>query len=105
MKQLVELQKHAEDFKTLNTEVVVVFREESEGVEGLKKIKGKTKSTFTLAVDKDKKSTAAYSSKKMTFDNFVVAKSGEIKALLDGTLRTRATANELLKVLKEIEGK
>ena len=105
MKQLVELQKHAEDFKTLNTEVVVVFREESEGVEGLKKIKAKTRSTFTLAVDKDKKSTTGYSSKKMTFDNFVVDKTGKINAVIDGTLRTRATAQQLLKTLEEIEGK
>lgn len=105
MRQLVELQKHAEDFKKLNTELVVVFREEAEGVAGLKKIKSKTRTTFTLAVDKDKKSTAGYSTKRMTFDNFVVEKTGVLKVAVDGTLRTRATADELLKTLKAIEGK
>lgn len=105
MRQLVELQKHAADFKSLNTELVFVFREEKEGVNGLKKIKGKTKTTYTLAVDLNKKSTAGYSSKRMTFDNFVVSKDGKVNAIIDGSLRTRATAEQLLKALKTIEGK
>ena len=42
MQQLVELQKHAEAFKRLNAELVFVFREESLGVSGLKKIDRKS---------------------------------------------------------------
>ena len=103
MRQLVQLQKQANDFKALNTELIFVFREESDGADGLKKIKQKTKTDFTLAVDLNKKSSAAYSSKKMTFDNFVIDRNGNVKGIIPGTLRDRATADELLRHLREIE--
>ena len=61
MKQLVQLQKNADDFKKLNTEMVFVFREERDGTDGLKKIKEKHKPTFTLSVDFQKESSKAYS--------------------------------------------
>ena len=48
MKQLVELDKHAEQFTEANAEVVVVFREEKEGVEGLKKIKTKNQHAIQI---------------------------------------------------------
>lgn len=99
------MQKQADEFKALNTELIFVFREEKEGAAGLKKIKDSTKTTFTLAVDLDKKSSTAYSTKLMTFDNFVIHKNGNVAAVIAGTLRDRATADELLKVLKKIEGK
>jgi peroxiredoxin len=102
MRQLVQLQEYAKDFKALNAEMLFVFREESEGVEGLEKIKKKQKTTYRLSVDLDKKSSKAYSPKKMTFDNFVVDSNGIVRGIIDGTLRDRATAEELMKVLKEI---
>lgn len=105
MKQLVQLQKRADEFKALNTEVIFVFREEKEGVDGLKKIKQGTKTTFTLALDLDKQSSKTYSPKQMTFDNYVIDKDGNVAAIIDGTLRDRATADELLKALKKIEQK
>lgn len=83
--------------------MICIFREEKEGVEGLKKVLANTKTPFTLAIDKDKKSTKAYSTKQRTFDNFVISKSGDVKAIIPGTLRDRATAEELIKELKEIE--
>ncbi|MGI9469864.1 MAG: hypothetical protein ACR2OA_22270 [Rubripirellula sp.] len=49
------MQKHTETFQRLNTEVVFVFREESLGIDGLKKIKSKHKTTYTLALDNRKK--------------------------------------------------
>ncbi len=104
MRQLVQLQKQADDFKALNTEMIFVFREEQSGVEGLKKIRDKTKTDFTLTLDLDKQSTKAYSTKKMTFDNFVIDRKGVVQAVIDGTLRERATADELLKALRKIEG-
>ena len=103
MRQLVQLQKQANDFKALNAELIFVFREESEGPDGLKKIKQRTKTDFTLAVDLNKESSKAYSSKKMTFDNFVIDKKGNVKGIIPGTLRDRATADELLRHLREIE--
>ncbi|HIE97388.1 MAG TPA: redoxin domain-containing protein [Planctomycetes bacterium] len=104
MRQLVQLQKQADEFKALNTEMIFVFREEQSGVDGLKKIKEKTKTGFTLTLDPDKKSTNVYSTKRMTFDNFVIDRKGNVQAIIDGTLRDRATAVELLKVLRKIEG-
>ena len=104
MRQLVQLQKQSDDFKALNTEMIFVFREEKDGVDGLKKIRDKTKTGFTLTFDLDKKSTKAYSTKRMTFDNFVIDRKGNVQAVIDGTLRDRATADELLKVLRKLEG-
>jgi peroxiredoxin len=102
MRQLVQLQQHAEEFKKLNAEMLFVFREESEGIEGLEKIKKNQKTTYRLSVDLDKKSSKAYSPKRMTFDNYVVDSKGIVRGIIDGTLRDRATAEELMKVLKEI---
>lgn len=103
MRQLGELQKHAEDFKKLEAELVFVFREEATGTEGLEKIRDSQKTQFVLTLDKDKKSSNAYSPEKGTFNNYVIDKSGKIAAVIDGTLRERATAEELLKILKGLE--
>ena len=103
MRQLVELQKQSEEFKALNAELIFVFREEREGTAGLKKIQSRTKTTYTLALDLNNKSTAAYSPKNRTFDNYVIDSTGKIKAVIPGTLRNRATAEQLLKHLKELE--
>lgn len=103
MRQLVELQGHADDFKKLNAELIFIFREESEGVEGLKKIKEKHQPTYTLTLDLDKKSTKAYSPERMTFDNYVVDSQGVVRGVIDGTLRERATAEALIKLLRNIE--
>ena len=105
MKQLVQLQEHGAEFKSLNAEVVVIFREEEGGVAALRKIKERTNTTFTLATDLNKESSAAYSPKRMTFDNFVIDKGGNVKAVISGTLKTRATAEQLLTNLREIENR
>ena len=87
----------------LNTELVFVFREESKGAEGLKMIKDQHDTIFTLAVDPEKKSTKVYSSGKMEFDNYVIDSKGIVRGIVDGTLRDRATAAELTRILNEIE--
>lgn len=102
MRQLVELQKHADKFKELNAELLFVFREESDGVAGLKKIRNKYDTNYKLSFD-TKKSSKAYSSKRMTFDNYVISSDGVVRGIVDGTLRDRATAEELIKILKETE--
>jgi len=103
MRQLVQLQKNADDFKKLNAELIFVYREEKEGVDGLKKIKDKIKPTYRLTLDFEKKSSAAYSSKKGTFDNYVIDSDGVVRGIIDGKLMVRATASELIKILEEIE--
>ena len=103
MKQLVELQKHADEFKNLNTELVFVFREEAEGVAGLKKIKDKHNPSYRLALDFQKKSSEVYSPKPGTYYNYVVDAKGTVRGIIDGTLMDRAKSDELLKILREIE--
>lgn len=103
MRQLVELQEHAEDFEKLNAELIFVFREEKDGVEALKKMKDKYKTKFTLSLDLDKKSSKAYSPESRTFNNYVLDSSGVVRLEIDGSLRTRAKATALIKTLKEIE--
>lgn len=103
MRQLGQLQKNAEDFEKLNAELIFVFREEQGGVEALKKIQKQFETKYLLTLDPNKESSKAYSSERMTFDNFVIGKDGKIAAVIDGTLRERATSEELLKVLKQLE--
>jgi peroxiredoxin len=105
MAQLVELQKRADEFEELDAELIFVFREEKEGVDGLEKIRDKYKTKFTLALDLDKKSSGAYSPEQRTFDNYVVDKQGQIAAIIPGTLTKRATADALIKVLKVLRAK
>ncbi len=103
MAQLGELQKHADEFKQLDAELIFVFREEEEGVEGLKKILAKHPNKFTLALDKDKESSRAYSTKRMTFDNFVIDKEGNVAGIIDGSLRVRATSEQLREILQGLQ--
>lgn len=107
MRQLVELQSNAEEFEAANAELIFVFREESNGVEALKNIKRKYKTTYTLSLDLDKKSSGAYSPKRGSFDNYVIDKKGVVRKIVDGTLKTRAKSKQLLDTLKTIndEGK
>lgn len=105
MKQLGELQGHAKAFEALDAELIFVFREEREGVEGLKKIQKRFPTKYTLTLDFDKKSSEAYSSQRGTFDNYVIGKDGKIAEVIDGTLRTRATSKQLIEVLEKLQAK
>ncbi len=105
MAQLVELNKNAEKFSELGVEVVVVFREEDKGVDGLKLIQEKTKVPFQLALDKNKEKTSRYSPDKMTFNNYVVDSSGNVVAIIEGDLRKRAKSKALLEILVNLAAK
>lgn len=102
MGQLVKLQERADEFRALDTEVIVVFREERDGIEGLKKTREKTKTTFRLGLDLNKDATAVWSSKQGQFANYVVDRHGIVRGMVDGDLRDRATADELLQILKTV---
>lgn len=97
------MREHAEEFKNLNAELIFVYREESEGVDGLKKIKEKHDPPFTLCLDFERKTTDAYSPASRTFDNYVVDSKGKVRGIIDGTLRDRPVAEDLIKVLKQIQ--
>ena len=99
MKQLVELGKKADEFKKSKTEIIAVFREEKKGEDGLKAIKDKTKTTYTLALDSGNKKTGRYSTGRREFTGYVINPEGKITKILKGDLRNRAKADELLKAI------
>jgi hypothetical protein len=103
MQQLVELQKCKEIFKRLNAEVVFAFLEESLGVIGLKKIWAKHATTYTLALDNEKKASPSYSPKPLAFDNYVIDSHGVVRKNIVGSLRKRATAEVLIDALRKIQ--
>ena len=103
MRQLGELQKNgAQQFKEMGVEVVAVFREEREGIAGLKKIKNRTKVDFTLALDTPANATKAYSGGRKEFDNYLVDGNGVIRGVIDGSLKTRAQSEQLVKMIKSL---
>lgn len=100
MKQLVELNRNgAAQFKELGVEVVAVFREEKEGLAGLKKIKQRVDVDFSLALDTPATVTKAYSNGRKEFDSYVVDNHGIVKAVIDGSLKTRAQTEQLLAIV------
>ncbi len=103
MRQLVQLHGHADEFKQLNCELVFIFREEREGIEGLQKIREKHGTDFRFGVDLNNKVTTAYSPEPMTFDNYVIDSEGIVRGIVAGTKTDRATAEELMKILKQIQ--
>jgi len=100
MKQLVELGRNAEQFKTAGAEVIAVFREEQKEEEGLKAILKKTSTTYTLALDNEKKQTSRYSVAKGEFTGYVINTKGVITKVFQGDLKKRAKSDELLAALK-----
>lgn len=102
MRQLGELKNNADKFKAQGVEVIAVFREEAKGVEGLAMIKERTGVDFTLCLDQGAEKTSQYSPGKKQFANYVVDSSGVIRGIIDGDLKNRAKATELLGVLDKI---
>lgn len=103
MKQLVELQKQHAQFEKLDAEVMVVYREEKSGVEGLRKIRDASKTTFTLALDLNKASSGAWSPGKSEFQNYVIDRKGIVRRILPGTKTDRASADVLLNTLRMLQ--
>lgn len=103
MRQLGELKSNgAKQFEELGVEVVAVFREEKAGLDGLKKIKARTKVDFTLALDTPATATKAYSNGRREFDNYLVDKDGVIQGVIDGSLKSRAQAEQLVTMIKSL---
>ncbi len=104
MAQLVQLQENVSDqIKQHNANVLVVFREESEGQEGLKKVVEQTKTEFTLALDTNAEATQRYSPGKMVHDSYIIDSEGVIRAILAGTRYDRAQPDEFAKALTDME--
>ena len=104
MRQLVELGKNKDKFTDTGTNVIAVFREEAKGEEGLKMIKEKTETPFSLALDNGNKKTGRYSSGKGEFTGYVIDGEQMITKIIKGNLRTRAKSAELLEAVAAAGG-
>ena len=104
MEQLVQLQGDLGDLiEKCNVSVLVVFREESEGQEGLRKVAEQTKTEFTLALDTDAEETKRYSPGKMVHDSYIIDSEGVIRAILAGKRYDRARSNGFAEALHDME--
>ena len=104
MRQLVQLNQKEAEFKKLKTELVFVFREERGEAAGLKAMREKRKTKYTLLSDLGARQTAAYSSKRGQFATYVIDKKGVVRDVLDGTKPRRPGSDPIIKLLKKMEG-
>lgn len=100
MQQLVELQENYEAIRDADAEVIVVFRDDQEGVAGLEMSRESTGAEFPLLSDLSSKSSSAYS--RGTNQTYVIDHDGVIRAILDGTTWDRPTVDEILSVLEQL---
>ncbi len=94
------MQKNIDEFKKYETEVISVFREEKEGLVGLKKMQVATKAEFHLWDDTQAQSSKAYSQGK--FNTYVIDAEGVIRAVLEGTKARRPPAAAVLKEVAKL---
>ncbi len=106
MQQLVQLQEQAGDLlKKHKATVLVIFREETEGQEGLERVVERTKTDFKLALDLDAEQTRRYSPGRRVHDSYLIDSQGIVRAVLNGTRYDRAKADEFIKALNELARK
>jgi len=99
MKQVSELQKNYDDIKEEGAELLTIFREESEGEEGLKQIRKTTGAKFPFALDLNSEKTKVYSTEG--FDTYVINKEGKIAAVIDGTKKDRPMSKQIIQALRK----
>lgn len=104
MAQLVQLQEQlGELIEQLDANVIVVFREEAEGQDGLRKVVDQTQTEFTLALDSDAAQTNRYSPGGRVHDSYIIDSAGVIRAILAGKRHDRAQADEFAQALNELK--
>jgi len=99
LKQLIELRRNAAKFEKANAQIVVVFRDESKGIDGLKKMKARSKVDFVFALDNDKAKTPFYSPGKLEFSSYVIDNHGTIQGIVKGDKKNRAKSQMLLDII------
>ena len=103
MAQLVQLQeKLAESIEKHQATVLVIFREEEEGQEGLEKVVEQTNTTYTLALDTPADQTKAYSPGKMNHASYIIDSNGVIQSVLEGTRYERAEVDAFVDALEKL---
>lgn len=104
MAQLVQLQTELGDlFEERDVNVLVIFREESDGQDGLEKVFAQTETPFTLALDTDAVNTKIYSPGHRVHDSYLIDGGGVVRAILKGTRYDRAQAEEFANALRELD--
>ena len=98
MRQIEDLQQSYDEIKKHGAEVLVIFREEATGVEGIKKIRQTTKAEMPMAVDLNAEKTKQYSPEG--FDAYIIDEEGKIKKILKGTKPDRPLGAEILGALR-----
>lgn len=103
LKQLLELKRNVAKLESADARVVIVFREEAKGIDGLKIIKDRAKVDFTFALDNDKLQTAAYSQGDKEYSTYVIGKNGRIKGVIKGDTKNRAKSQRILDTIAGLE--
>lgn len=98
MAQLKDLQAYYDRIQGENAEVLVVFREEATGMEGLKKIRKMTGAKMPLALDLGGELTAHYS--QVGLSTILINEQGIVAKILSGTKEERPTAKTILAELR-----
>jgi len=98
MGQTKLLQKAYDEIQEAGAEVVVVYREEKDGVEGLKQIREITGAKFPLLLDLNNKQTGEYS--KTGYTTYVIDSDGKVTDIIDGIKTQRPTVKQILTALE-----
>lgn len=99
MKQVVDLQKNYDAIKDAGAELLIIWREEATGSDGLKKIRERTKATMPFALDLEAQKTGSYSPEG--FDAYILDEEGKITAILEGTKPDRPLGDAIVAKLKD----
>ena len=100
--------KLGELIEIYDANVVVVFREETDGLAGLAKTVERTGSDFThprftLALNEFPEQTKMYSPGKTAHDCYIIDPQGTIQSVLTGLRYARVTASEFATALHELQ--
>ncbi len=99
MGQLKDLSSHYKEISEAGAEVIVVFREERDGVAGLRKSQMIGTTKFPLLLDAGAKATPEYST--TGFTTYIIAKDGAVESILAGTKKNRPKAETIIAKVKK----
>jgi len=102
MQQLGQLQKLSDEIDNANARVLVVFREEQDGQEGLQEVREHVTADFALTLDLHAEQTKAYGMGPPTFETFLIDPEGVIRVILSGSTYNRPLGTEIVRKLQAV---